>query len=97
MDALDVEGAQALLDEIRELGGKRRALDVVVADQEVNRIRGAAGDLRADGGGRRRAQNASRIALTMVRANSVLMRSRALVSCWKKATGSAAVRLLPES
>src|SRR3954466_15163405 len=37
-------------------------------------------------------QKASRMALTIVRANSVLMRSSALVSCWKNATGSSTVR-----
>jgi hypothetical protein len=34
------------------------------------------------------------MALTIVRANSELMRSRAFVSCWKNATGSVTLRPL---
>jgi hypothetical protein len=42
-------------------------------------------------------QNASRIALTIVRANSRDIRSRLSVSCWKKVAGSVAERPLVAS
>ncbi len=46
---VDIEGAQPLLDELLELVGQARLLDVVLALQEVDRIGGAGLDLLADG------------------------------------------------
>ena len=51
VNALDVEGAQPFVDELGELRGERRLLDVVFALQEVDRI-GRAG-LRSACGRRR--------------------------------------------
>ena len=99
VDPLDVERAQPFVHELGELRGQRRLLDVVFALKQIDADRRdrRTGDLLADA--RRRAvsdaasdsigdQNASRIALTMVRANSVLMRSSALASWPKNAAGS---------
>ncbi|HZT76973.1 MAG TPA: hypothetical protein VFA27_09965, partial [Vicinamibacterales bacterium] len=72
--------AQPFVHQLGELARERRLLDFVFADQEIDGIGGARGDLLADGGNRRR-QNASRMELTIVRANSLLMRSSALASC----------------
>ncbi len=82
MNALHVERAQAFFNQLRELRGQRRFLDVIVSLKQIDAIRLLVFDLCANrGGGQDGRQNASRIALTMVRANSVLMRSSAVVSC----------------
>ena len=51
VNALDVEGAQPFVDELVELRRQRRLLDVVFAEEQVERIRVAGLDLLADGGG----------------------------------------------
>jgi hypothetical protein len=80
MNALDVEGAQRLVDQFFEFGGERRLLDLVLALKQIDRVGACREDLLSDR--RRRAdQNASRMALTIVRANSELMRSSAFTSC----------------
>jgi hypothetical protein len=79
MDVLDVERPQPFLDQVVELHCERGLLDVVFTLQQVDGVRRSLFDLLADGR-RRRRQNASRMALTMVRANSALMRSSALRS-----------------
>src|SRR5207302_10958924 len=91
VDALDVERAQPFFDQLTEIGRDGRLLHVVFADEEVDRIDGARGDLCSDGGWSQD-QNASRMALTIVRAKSVLTRSRAFASCPKNATGSVGPR-----
>src|SRR5215467_8791787 len=48
MYALDVEGLQALVDQLRKLRGQRRLLDVVLALKQVDGIRLLAGDLLPD-------------------------------------------------
>jgi len=77
---LHVEGAEPLFHQVVEVRGERRLLDVVFALQDVDSVDRTGRDLLANGGGRGD-QNASRIALTIVRANSALMRSSALRSC----------------
>ena len=79
MNVLDIERPEPLLDQVVELDRERGLLDVVFTLQQINGVRRSLFDLLADGR-RRRGQNASRMALTMVRANSVLMRSSALRS-----------------
>jgi hypothetical protein len=79
MEMFDVESAQPVFDEFLELPRQRRLLDVVFALQQVDAVRLAVGDLLPDGS-RRRRQKASRMALTIVRANSLLIRSSALRS-----------------
>jgi hypothetical protein len=88
--AVDVERGQPFVDKRRELRRQRRLLDVVFALKQINRVGVARGELLSDVGWSSR-QNASKIADTMVRANSVLNRSSALVSCPKNAVGSIAV------
>ena len=80
MEVLDVEGAKSLFDEVVELNRERGLLDVVFALEQVDGVRRPLFDLFTDRRGRRR-QNASRMALTIVRANAALMRSSALRSC----------------
>ena len=79
MDVLDIERPEPLLDQVVELYRERSLLDVVFTLQQIDGVRRSFFDLLADGR-RRRRQNASRMALTIVRANSVLMRSSALRS-----------------
>ena len=50
MDALDVERAQPFLDQLFELVGERRLLDLVFALEQIDRIDRAGGDLLADRG-----------------------------------------------
>jgi len=45
VQTLDVERAQPFVDELRELRGQRRFLDVVFALEKIDRIRVARGDL----------------------------------------------------
>ena len=92
VDALDVERAQLVLDERREIGRQPRHLRVVVADNEVDGIgpplaRSACAPPRR---GRAPASEGFEIALTTARANSVARRSSALTSWPKKALGVAA-------
>jgi hypothetical protein len=79
MEMFDVEAPQPLFDQVLELPRERSLLDVVLSLDQVDGMGLAVGDLLPDGRWRRR-QKASRIALTIVRANSVLIRSRALRS-----------------
>ena len=77
VNAFDVERPQSFLHELGELAGERRFLHLVLAHEEIQRIGRGGGDLLADLG-RGADQNASRMALTMVRANSEVTRSSAL-------------------
>ncbi len=54
MDAVDIEGAEAFLDQIGEIGGERRLLELVFADQEVNRVGRAGRNLLANDSGSHR-------------------------------------------
>ena len=55
VEAIDVEGAQALVDHLGELRRDGGLLDIVVADEHVERLGLAGGDLLAQRGCRRRA------------------------------------------
>src|SRR6185436_17069616 len=87
--ALHVERREPLVDEGRELRGQRRLLDVVFSLEEVHGIGVPGLNLLAEVGWSS-CQNASRIAETMLLANSVLSRSSALASWPKYAEGSTA-------
>jgi hypothetical protein len=79
VNVLDIERPQPLFDQVVELDRERGLLDVVFTLEQIDGVGRSFFDLLADGRWRRR-QNASRMALTMVRANSVLIRSSALRS-----------------
>ena len=51
MNALDVEGAQPLFDQVCERRGEGRLLDLVFTLQQIERIGRAGGDLLEDGSG----------------------------------------------
>jgi hypothetical protein len=95
MNPLDVERAQPLVDELVECVRERRLLDFVVALEEIEGIGRGLRNLRANRSRGDDAQNASRMALTIVWAKSELMRSSASRSCPKNAAGSTTAAVLP--